>query len=381
MMMGATHIVNKAVSSALCHGATGHCNNNKVAAVEVPTIKKKKKEEEEFSPTTTTKSCCSKGQCHSQRAESTVVSCKSNGEGQCPQPCSSSGDSTETLPKSNPSCCATGTCRTTLDATTTTTTTSSSSSVHAVKSTGCTTTGKCIGNSRKAITVEKSLSSSSSSNNNNNKCCSSKEICGDKSVANESTSSVCCSSMTCGNHKTVSNVAGGVVNPAIHQKQSFLDHKQEEQEESVITGEQNKKTFTGRSSFYVANICCASEIPAINSIVHPMNGTRKVSLNVTTKMVREEEEEEEKRHTRTKINIGTLCVFSWGGGHRLFSLCSNPMSHVGCVDTHISLYRYTSTMTLDLFRRMPFVMHSTRKGLMHVLNPMPEQRQVACPRL
>lgn len=42
----------------------------------------------------------------------------------------------------------------------------------------------------------------------------------------------------------------------------------------------------GRSHFYVEKICCASEIPAINSILNPIDGVSNVSINVTTKMVR-----------------------------------------------------------------------------------------------
>lgn len=41
----------------------------------------------------------------------------------------------------------------------------------------------------------------------------------------------------------------------------------------------------GRSHFFVEKICCASEIPAINHILEPMNGVTKVSINVTAKMV------------------------------------------------------------------------------------------------
>lgn len=41
----------------------------------------------------------------------------------------------------------------------------------------------------------------------------------------------------------------------------------------------------GRSHFFVAHICCASEIPAINTIVEPMRGVSSVSINVTTKTV------------------------------------------------------------------------------------------------
>ena len=42
----------------------------------------------------------------------------------------------------------------------------------------------------------------------------------------------------------------------------------------------------GRSHFFVGKICCASEIPAINSILEPMEGVSKVSINVTSKLVR-----------------------------------------------------------------------------------------------
>ena len=41
----------------------------------------------------------------------------------------------------------------------------------------------------------------------------------------------------------------------------------------------------GRSSFFVGNICCSSEIPALNDIIKPMESVSKVSINVTTKMV------------------------------------------------------------------------------------------------
>jgi hypothetical protein len=41
----------------------------------------------------------------------------------------------------------------------------------------------------------------------------------------------------------------------------------------------------GRSRFYVDKICCASEIPAIRSIVEPLDGVSEVLINVTTKMV------------------------------------------------------------------------------------------------
>ena len=42
---------------------------------------------------------------------------------------------------------------------------------------------------------------------------------------------------------------------------------------------------TGKSQFHVEKICCASEIPAINKILEPMEGVRKVAINVTNKFV------------------------------------------------------------------------------------------------
>ena len=44
-------------------------------------------------------------------------------------------------------------------------------------------------------------------------------------------------------------------------------------------------TTSGKSSFFVSGICCASEIPAINSILEPLNGVDKVTINVTNKTV------------------------------------------------------------------------------------------------
>lgn len=41
----------------------------------------------------------------------------------------------------------------------------------------------------------------------------------------------------------------------------------------------------GRSHFLVEGICCASEIPAIKSIVEPIEGVKSLSINVTTKTV------------------------------------------------------------------------------------------------
>jgi hypothetical protein len=51
-------------------------------------------------------------------------------------------------------------------------------------------------------------------------------------------------------------------------------------------GISRKQSTVGRSRFFVEKICCASEIPAIRSILDPMSGVDGVMINVTTKMVR-----------------------------------------------------------------------------------------------
>jgi len=52
---------------------------------------------------------------------------------------------------------------------------------------------------------------------------------------------------------------------------------------AVVAGIPHKNEMPiGRSQFYVRNICCASEIPAINSIVEPMKRVTAVSINTTT---------------------------------------------------------------------------------------------------
>ncbi len=47
----------------------------------------------------------------------------------------------------------------------------------------------------------------------------------------------------------------------------------------------NSLNEKGRSRFFVDRICCASEIPAILSILEPMVGVTCVRVNVTTKTV------------------------------------------------------------------------------------------------
>jgi copper chaperone CopZ len=50
-------------------------------------------------------------------------------------------------------------------------------------------------------------------------------------------------------------------------------------------GHFDKRSTKRRSRFHVENICCASEIPAIRSIVDPLDGVSNVMINVTTKTV------------------------------------------------------------------------------------------------
>lgn len=52
-----------------------------------------------------------------------------------------------------------------------------------------------------------------------------------------------------------------------------------------VGGATKKATGTGRSAFFVDGICCASEIPVINSILEPIDGVNSVTVNSTTKMV------------------------------------------------------------------------------------------------
>ena len=57
---------------------------------------------------------------------------------------------------------------------------------------------------------------------------------------------------------------------------------------------------TGKSQFYVEKICCASEIPAINKILEPIEGVSKVSINVTNKFVYVE-------HDTAVVSAQVLC--------------------------------------------------------------------------
>ena len=56
-------------------------------------------------------------------------------------------------------------------------------------------------------------------------------------------------------------------------------------QDGAIKPDASNPTTVGRSRFYVEKICCASEIPAIQSIVEPLDGVVNVRVNVTTKQV------------------------------------------------------------------------------------------------
>lgn len=47
----------------------------------------------------------------------------------------------------------------------------------------------------------------------------------------------------------------------------------------------NDKDNWVRSQFYVAGICCATEIPAVKKVVKPIRGVSKLNINLTTKVV------------------------------------------------------------------------------------------------
>jgi hypothetical protein len=221
----------EAVKSACC--SSGKCNNE-VAATEAA------KESSHLE-----KSCCSKGKCSSSNNKSmesreSMVEAPPGRVILHPNCCDGDGDGVGPCPKP---CWTTGSCSANISGT---------AVVTAVKSAGC-VNDKC--SSKSAVAVDGTKESSNNIINNNDTCCS-KGKCGKGVVEKD-----------CSN-ETFSNVTDGV-----------------ESLKGDVAVEATKTT-SGRSSFYVAKICCASEIPAINSIVNPMDGTRKVSINVTTKMVR-----------------------------------------------------------------------------------------------
>lgn len=47
----------------------------------------------------------------------------------------------------------------------------------------------------------------------------------------------------------------------------------------------SSKSNIGRSQLFVSRICCPREVPIIRDIVEPLEGVKKVSINVTTKTV------------------------------------------------------------------------------------------------
>jgi copper chaperone CopZ len=114
-------------------------------------------------------------------------------------------------------------------------------------------------------------------------------------------SQICCSSEIPGINKVMESLDGvskTMINVPL--KQVSVDH-----DPSIITAKEievalNKARFgatvkrdggalfgggVGRSQFHVQRICCASEIPAINKILEPIDGVSNVAISVTTKMV------------------------------------------------------------------------------------------------
>ena len=115
---------------------------------------------------------------------------------------------------------------------------------------------------------------------------------------------ICCSSEIPGINKIMEQLDGvskTMINVPL--KQVTVDH-----DHTVITAKDienalNKGRFgatikrdggagvaqigVGRSQFHVQKICCASEIPAINKILEPIEGVSNIAINVTTKLVRQ----------------------------------------------------------------------------------------------
>ncbi|KAG7346359.1 heavy metal translocating P-type ATPase [Nitzschia inconspicua] len=67
-----------------------------------------------------------------------------------------------------------------------------------------------------------------------------------------------------------------------------------------LPGEVDKFQRIGRSRFFVDKICCATEIPAIRSIVEPIAGVSGVMINVTNKLVYVD-------HDTTAIKADDIC--------------------------------------------------------------------------
>uniref|UniRef100_A0A7S1G1E3 HMA domain-containing protein n=1 Tax=Corethron hystrix TaxID=216773 RepID=A0A7S1G1E3_9STRA len=58
-----------------------------------------------------------------------------------------------------------------------------------------------------------------------------------------------------------------------------------EDDELLVTQTDAQRNTIVQSQLHVDGICCSSEIPTINSIVTPLRGVNKISINVTTKIV------------------------------------------------------------------------------------------------
>jgi len=54
---------------------------------------------------------------------------------------------------------------------------------------------------------------------------------------------------------------------------------------AAAVAEQQGAGAKGRSKFFVDHICCASEIPAINAILEPLDGVHAIKVNTTSKLV------------------------------------------------------------------------------------------------
>ncbi len=116
---------------------------------------------------------------------------------------------------------------------------------------------------------------------------------------------ICCASEVPPIKSIIEPMAGvSKVSVNVTAKIVYVEHDFTTTSASAIVQELNKAKFdatirkdasqetksTCRSTFFVENICCASEIPPIKSIIEPLKGVSKVSINVTNKIVYVEHE-------------------------------------------------------------------------------------------
>jgi len=152
------------------------------------------------------------------------------------------------------------------------------------KANACCSDNKCSSN-KDSKPVQKTKSCCSDDKCSSNKdskpveitksCCSD-----DKCSSNEDSKPVkktksCCSDAKCSSNKDSK--------PAEKTKSCCSDDNCSNEKPSFT--EQTMGKETERSTFHVDKICCASEIPAINSIVEPLKGVNHVAINVTAKLV------------------------------------------------------------------------------------------------